>query len=195
MSESFYSRFRKGNTFVSRALHRGSVGPSGETNQEAARRLGYELVSRQTKLFTWWCDLYPPSGIRVGKDGQAASMSRGTLPKYRFVPCYKIESQEDNEIQAFARANYDIALTIDQFKFAAGQEIEDGWLIALYPPGGAASDREHIQCYVTQGGAQDKPSTGIRETNQRKLFAKKTNTPTNLQASVPADIQQATSGV
>lgn len=153
---------------------------SPETAVQAAERLGYRLARRQIKLFTWWCDLYPPSKLEIENDNAAKDLTYHPKPLFENVPCYKIESQESNQASPIGRGNYDIMMTTDQFKFAAGQGIEDGWLIYLYPPVGVAEDRSGVQCYIVQGGAQDKPKTGIRDTNQRKVYAIKTPTPKSI---------------
>jgi hypothetical protein len=153
-----------------------------ETFKESCKRLGYAYVWRQERVFIGRCDLYKPSDIDVEDDNAAIDLLYGPLPTFAWVPVYPIESTEDNVASDIGRTNYDIALTIDLFKFIEGQEIGDGWLIALYPvgnnPGGVA-------CYITQGDAQDTPGAFRRTANQRVVFAKKSVTPSTIQTTVP----------
>ena len=80
-----------------------------------------------------------------------------------------------------------------------GVEIEDAWLIKLYPLPpealiGAEGDAEvlvqssdsGVQFYVVQGGAQDRPSVGRRQANERKLFAVKTSPPKTISGQLLA---------
>lgn len=159
-----------------------------ETPQQAAKRLGYSLTWRQEQVFTWRCDLYRKPRQNVKSDNRAKDRVWGPLPDYIQVPCYKIESKELNAASMVGRTNDDVAFTIDQLKVAAGQEIEDGWLVFIYSAVGAASDRTGGQCYVTQGGAEDKPSTGIRTTNQRIVYLVKMPTPPTIQPQAPVGV-------
>lgn len=133
------------------------------------------LNRRQRQLYTFRVDLWRPLPLTVqGGDFTGLAVDFGYVPEpaYRGVACYQIESQETNKPSIVGRNNYDIMMTIDQFKFVIEQEIEDGWLIRVRSTG-SESATDVGQFYIVQGGAQDKPAIGRREPNQRKVFAVK----------------------
>ncbi len=150
----------------------------------------YTLTRRQERLYVFRADLYAPIVLDVDDDQAASDLAYPMKPSAREVPCWKRESQEENQPSPVGRTNYDISLTIDQFTFPSGVVIDDGFLIKLYPLQpealiGAVGDAQveiqmvdnAVQFYVVQGGAQDRPAVGRRQSNHRKVFAVKTSPP------------------
>lgn len=153
-----------------------------------AEETGFTLTRRQERLYQYRADLYAPLLLDLAEDQAASDIAYPTRPTAASVPCWKRESQEQNQASPVGRTNYDISLTIDEFTFPSGVDIEDGWLIKLYPltpesligsvaEGAVQVADNEIQFYVVQGGPQDRPSVGRRQSNQRKVFAVKTSPP------------------
>ena len=150
----------------------------------------YTLTRRQEHLYVFRVDIYEPIVLDVDDSQAAYDLAYPMKPTARGVPCWKRESQEENQPSSVGRTNYDIAMTIDQFTFPSGVVIDDGFLIKLYPLRaevlvGAALDASvdlpmadnGVQFYIVQGGAQDRPAVGRRQANERKVFAVKTSPP------------------
>lgn len=165
-------------------------GVGGSGSGVGAEESAYTLTRRQERLYTFRADLYEPDVLDVADDQAVSDLAYKMKPSALDVPCWKRESQEENQPSPVGRTNYDISLTIDEFTFPSGVDTNDSWLIKLYPLHpepliGAEGDAKgkvqaadnRVQFYVVQGGAQDRPAVGRRQANQRKVFAVKTSPP------------------
>ena len=151
---------------------------------------GYTLTRRQEHLYRFRADLFKPVELDTSDDQSVSDQAWKEPATASAVPCWKRESQEENQASPVGRTNYDIALTIDQFTFPSGVTIDDGWLIKLYSPdpeelvgaeamgnGQMQNADDGPQFYIVQGGAQDRPAVNRRQANQRKVFGVKTSAP------------------
>lgn len=159
----------------------------------------YTLTRRQERLYVYRADLYAPIELDVDDNQAPSDLAYPMKPSARGVPCWKRESQEENQPSPVGRTNYDINLTIDQFTFPSGADIDDGFLIKLYPlpaellvgaVGDAPVEMQAVdnlfQFYVVQGGAQDRFALGRRQANHRKIFAVKTSPPKTIDGQLLA---------
>jgi hypothetical protein len=136
-------------------------------------------TKRQARVYTYRCDLFRPSWPAVEDDNAATDIAFGPEPTYRYVPCYRIDSQEYNVARLQGRGMGELVINSTVFKFPYQQEVGDGWLIVLQLPDGPANQVVH-RAFIAQGDPQDKPIRGIRRPNQRKLFATETALPASI---------------
>lgn len=139
------------------------------------------LVKRQERAYNLRADLFKPDPLKVGLDQLARDLTYPPTPTYPLVRCRRTDSAEINTAQVPGRTNYDISLTLDVFKFAFDQEIEDGWLVRVHPVPNSPPDRQGFDFYVTQGGGQDHPSVGRRHANQRRVLVVKVPKPRDIE--------------
>ncbi len=140
------------------------------------------LTRRQTRVYTYHCDLFRPSWPAVADDNQAIDVAFGPLPDYKNVPCYRIDSQELNVARIPGRGMGELVINSTVFKFAYAQEVGDGWLIVIALPPGPANQAK-VRCYIGQGDPQDKPVVGRRRANQRRMFATETSLPKSVEVA------------
>lgn len=130
---------------------------------------------RQDRLFNKVVRLYRPADPDVDVNNMLRDLGWSEPPAFVDVRAYKSTSPDTDNPSLVGATNYDIQLTVDQWKFALDQEIGVGWLFL-----DTTQDSEDLgQCYIVQGvGRTD--SGNRRRAQQTHIYAAKTPTPAGI---------------
>jgi hypothetical protein len=154
--------------------------------QEAADYIAaWGLTWRQTRLYTFRCDIYRPlKAIRLDVDATGKDLDYPPLPTAKNVPCYRKDSQEFNNPTPIGRGKGDLVMTNTSFTFPLKADVGEGYLIRFHlldalAPGEREADARQLtyRFYIVQGDPSDTPTVRVRHVNSRNLVAAETQRP------------------